>query len=312
MRGSKSLQERETGIMKIRLISLPKNTKIPNLALMKLSAWHKAQGDNVSLDEPDPDKVYISSPFKNKTDYSYIFPDAKIEYGGYGFNNRMLPREIEHIKPDYSIFDCNYSMGYTTRGCIRSCGFCIVPKMEGTINKWAHPEEFYNQEHDSIMLLDNNWLALPRWFKETSKWILDQDLTVFEGGMDIRLVNEENIDRIRELRIEPIYKFAFDNSNITETIIKKLALLKEHGFNLKKEVSFYVYLNSDQDFENALHRCNILKEQGTNSFVMFNIEKKRTHRIKLLQRWANRRWHYWACNFEDYIDSYKRTSDRIL
>lgn len=107
---------------KIRLI--PLKCKIPNLALMKLSAWHRSQGDQVSLDEPEPDMVYISSPFSfanQHIDYSTMFQNAKIEYGGYGFNNKQLPPEIEHILPDYSVFNCDYSMGYTTRGCIRNC-----------------------------------------------------------------------------------------------------------------------------------------------------------------------------------------------
>jgi len=224
--------------MKIKLI--PINCKIPNLALMKLSAFHKAKGDEVSLDEPNPDKIYISSPFRSAqgTDRSMMFPGAEIEYGGYGFNNKKLPYEIEHTMPDYSIFDCEYSMGYTTRGCIRSCDFCIVPQMEGSIKKWAHPSEFWDEAHDTIKLLDNNWLAIPEWFKETSQWIIDQGLTLMDGGMDIRLVIEKNINQIRNLKIKPGYKFAFDSSEMSGTIIEKLKLLKEYGFDLKHEVSF--------------------------------------------------------------------------
>ena len=116
--------------MRIKLI--PLGCKIANLALMKISAWHKSLGDTVSLDEPDPDKVYVSSPFTKfkGIDYTHMFPDAEIEYGGYGLNNRMLPYHIEHIMPDYSIFNCDHSMGYTTRGCIRTCQKppCIVPR----------------------------------------------------------------------------------------------------------------------------------------------------------------------------------------
>jgi hypothetical protein len=295
--------------MKVRLISLPKKTKIANLALMKLSAFHKERGDTASIDEPDPDLVYISSPFQSANkhiDYQQMFPAAKIEYGGYGFNDKQLPHEIEHIMPDYSIFNTPYSMGYTTRGCIRSCPFCIVPKMEGNIKKHAHPSEFWNQDHDTIMFLDNNWLALPKWFEETSKWILDQDLTLMEHGMDIRLLNEINVKRLRELRIKPYYKFAFDNIDMHQVVVTKLQLLEKYGFNLKQEVSFYVYLNSDAEFNDALKRCKILKAEGTNAYVMFNITEKRTQRVKLLQRWANRRWHYWACEFEDYVDSFRR------
>ena len=121
--------------MKVRLV--PLGCKIANLALMKLSAFHRARGDEVSLDEPNPDKVYVSSPFSKYKgiDYSHMFPDAEIEYGGYGFNSRQLPYEIEHTMPDYPIFNCDHSMGFTTRGCFRNCWFCIVPKFEGMIRK---------------------------------------------------------------------------------------------------------------------------------------------------------------------------------
>lgn len=293
--------------MKIRLISL--RTKLPNLALMKLSAFHKSHGDQVSVDEPEPDLVYVSSPFKfanQHIDYTHMFPNSKIEYGGYGFNDRQLPYEIEHIMPDYDVFNCDYSMGYTTRGCIRSCPFCIVPQMEGNIKKWSHPEEFYNQDHDTIMLLDNNWLAIPEWFYTTSKWLIDQNVVIFEHGMDIRLLTEKNIGIIRDLKIKPYYKFVFDSSDMSNIVIDKLRLLEENGFNLKQEISFYVYLDSDKDFDGALHRCKLLKEHGTNAYLMFNCNNKRTHRVKLLQRWANRRWHYWACDFEQYVDSYRK------
>jgi hypothetical protein len=295
--------------MNVLLLNI--DSKIPNLALMKISAFYKQNGDDVSINNTYcPDIVYASVVFsKNKhlcDGLKFYYPNAKIFVGGYGFNDKQLPHEIEHIMPDYSIFNCGFSMGYTTRGCSRSCSFCIVPKMEGNIKKHSHPSEFWNQDHDTIMFLDNNWLALPKWFNETSKWVLDQDLTLMEHGMDIRLVTERNIDRIRELRIKPYYKFAYDSSGMSNIIIEKLGLLKEHGFNLKQEVSFYVYLDSDREFDNALHRCKLLKDHGTNAYIMFNITQKRTHRVKLLQRWANRRWHYWACDFEEYVDSYKK------
>src|SRR3990167_4197549 len=111
---------------------------LPNLALMKLSAWHKKQGDKVILmkdKEPSNrliefDKVYISCIFEENKEIALRvakqFKNAEI--GGIGVNADRLPEEIEHLMPDYDTFDCDYSLGFTTRGCIRNCYFCKVPK----------------------------------------------------------------------------------------------------------------------------------------------------------------------------------------
>ena len=179
--------------------------KLPNLALMKLSAYHKAQGDKVRFDVTNPDKVYASVILKkhrHMTDgLRYLYPDADVSIGGPGYDlEAVLSNNIEFYKPDYSVYDglvctkCGaliracvcmnsptpgnipYSMGFTTRGCIRKCHFCIVPQKEGHIKQWQHPEAFHDDTLRKIMLLDNNWFADRDWFFETSAWIRDLSL----------------------------------------------------------------------------------------------------------------------------------------
>lgn len=119
--------------MKISLLSdAPKH----NLALMKLSAWHKANGDRVLLNAPifSADYKYASILFK-KNKKRFIAN----EYGGPAFDNSVLPVEIETMMPDYDLYGHDYSLGYTFRPCFNSCDFCKVPKMN-------HP----NFNHHSI------------------------------------------------------------------------------------------------------------------------------------------------------------------
>lgn len=122
----------------------------PNLALMKISAWHKRQGDSVEWYEPlwsgHMDKVYISKVFSFTSDYEYCIDADEIIKGGSGYcivmkdgkevfdksKNKELPEEIEHIMPDYSLYGItDTAYGFMSRGCPRGCGFCHVASKEG-------------------------------------------------------------------------------------------------------------------------------------------------------------------------------------
>ena len=109
------------------------NTGFPNYALMKISAWHKARGDSVEWFMPlmRYDKVYSSKVFTFTPEDPYL-PENTIRGGtGYGIYG-TLPDEIDAMYPDYSIYpDCDYAIGFLTRGCIRKCPWCIVPRKEG-------------------------------------------------------------------------------------------------------------------------------------------------------------------------------------
>ena len=141
--------------MKVRLIQV--DGKWPNLALMKLSAFHKREGDQVAFDLPDPDKVYISCIFQRNAAKARgmrtLFPHADIEFGGAGLGSSILPEYIEHLMPDYALYDCRVSMGFTSRGCIRTCPWCNVWVREGYIRDHAPVQEFL--QHAKVILLDN-------------------------------------------------------------------------------------------------------------------------------------------------------------
>ena len=152
--------------MKIGLIDVDGHSGFPNLALMKLSAWHKSKGDTVEWYSPmfsgHMDAVYMSKVFTFSDDFPYYVDADEVIKGGTGYKDyiTVLPEEAEHIFPDYSIYpSCDYAIGFLTRGCIRSCPWCIVPKKEGTIRAYDEWEHIKRGDSNRILFMDNNVLA---------------------------------------------------------------------------------------------------------------------------------------------------------
>lgn len=130
----------------------------PNLALMKISAWHKSVGDTVSWFDPlfSYDKVYSAKVFSWTPKDRYLPADAVI--GGTGFSlTDKLPEEIDAMCPDYELYGCNKSYGFFTRGCPRKCSGCVVPEKEGKIRAYQDVDDFVR--HKDVVLMDNNVLA---------------------------------------------------------------------------------------------------------------------------------------------------------
>ena len=141
-----------------------KNKRFPNYALMKISAWHKAQGDSVEWWNPliKYDRVYSSKVF-DFTPVDPYLPENAIR-GGTGYRdiqmNRTLPEEIDNMFPDYSIYpECDFAIGYLTRGCPNNCRWCVVPQKEGNIRQYRKWQELVRQDTDNLVLMDNNILA---------------------------------------------------------------------------------------------------------------------------------------------------------
>lgn len=194
--------------MKIALIDVDGHN-FPNLPLMKLSAWHKQQGDTVEWYNPltawvnPPDRVYMSKVFTFTPDYQHPVNAKRIIKGGTGYSypdgGETLPEEIEHIYPDYSIYFeriqevRNTAYGFLTRGCPRGCEFCIVGKKEGKCaKKVADLSEFWNGQKN-IVLLDANMFACKEWrelsiqLEESGAWV------DFSQGCDIRIMMADMI-----------------------------------------------------------------------------------------------------------------------
>ncbi len=293
--------------MKIALFS--PDSKIPNLAIMKLSSYHKSKGHEVDFlsKMTKPDEIYVSVIFKKNSDrfnaLHYFYPDSKIFYGGSGLNYDRLPDHIEHIMPDYSLYGENYSMGFTTRGCCRKCSFCIVRDKEGSLRFNASLKEFVHPTHKNLLLMDNNLLGYKKHL-DILKDIKERDLKVdFNQGLDIRLINKENAKSLSELKYynhhfdKRTLRFSFDNSNTTAELIKGFNLLKDAGIK-PRDLFFYILAYPD-NVEDAVERIKIIHGMGSRPFVM-RFNQAKTKQLVKLSRWVNHLPYYEIFSFDEF------------
>ena len=269
------------------------DSTIANVALMKVSAWYKSQGHEVGFNIPDPDLIYCSIIFdwnRHKADgLRFIYPNAKINIGGSGYDlNARLPDYIEAMPPDYTIYDgLDYDVGFTSRGCVRNCYFCVVPKKEGSFTITEHPSKFHDPKHKKIMLLDNNILANKKWFFEVTDWIIQEGLKVdFNQGLDVRLMDADIARRLKELKPIRSWRFAYDSKAYTNDVVRAISLLKDAGVDVRNRTIWYVYVNDDNQFNDALDRCELLRKLDALPYPMINRHAKKTRRISALKRWC--------------------------
>lgn len=283
--------------MRIGLIDVDGHN-YPNLALMKLSAWHKSRGDTVEWwwGWEQYDRVYMSKVFDET--YSPDIPEpvnaAEIIKGGtgYGLDNN-LPDEIEHIYPDYSLYpeltkDTAY--GFLTRGCPRGCHFCIVAGKEGRKSiKVADLSEWWNGQKN-IVLMDPNILACPQHMELLQQLIDSKAWVDINQGMDCRLLTKQNIEAINRLKLREIH-FAWDYMRESKAVLRglelyaSLATRKPHG----RYATVYCLTNYDTTMEENLYRIYTLRDMGYDPYVMIYDKPHAPREIRFLQRWCNNR-----------------------
>ncbi len=291
--------------MKIRNIGLIDcdGFKFPNLALMKLSAYHKQKGDNVSwAGLKDVDKTYISKVFTyKKFNVSSFFDLGEIVTGGTGLNNNTLADKIEHIMPDYSIYKTKKAYGFLTRGCPNKCSWCIVPKKEGGIKANADITEFWTNQKEAV-LLDNNVLASDHGLNQIEK-IIDLKIKIdFNQGLDCRIIakNKSIAKLLSEVKWIRFLRMACDTKSQIPYIKKALKNLNEYGF---KNYRVFVYVLV-KDIEDALERVLFLKDIGCNPFAQpyrdFETNKEPDKSLKRFARWVNHKAIFKNVEWDDY------------
>ena len=226
----------------------------PNLALMKLSIWHKAQGDSVEWYSPlfsQPDKIYASKVFTFSPDYTAYAPGHPEPIrGGTGYDETVkLPDEVEHMSPDYSLYpDWTAAIGFLTRGCIRNCTWCIVPKKEGKLRA-VDDIELVAAGRKDVVLLDNNFLAADEEFvrEQLEKAARLKIRIDFNQGLDARLVNPENARLLAACRWIRCIRFSCDTIAMIEPIRRAVSLIRERG--CKREIFCYMLVRDIADAE---------------------------------------------------------------
>ena len=270
----------------------------PNLALMKLSAWHKAQGDTVEWwwGFGQYDLVYMSKVFDGT--YSADKPEPlnarEIIKGGTGYGlDNCLPDEVEHIYPDYSLYPKltqETAYGFLTRGCPRGCSFCVVAGKEGrAARKVADLSEWWRGQK-YIKLLDPNLLACPEHMDLLGQLAESGAQVDFTQGLDARLLTVENIQAIGTIRLKEIH-FAWDYMDFAtnDAVLRGLWRYVENGKKNRhgKYATVYVLTNYNTTMDENLFRIYTLRELGFDPFVMVYDKPNAPREIRLLQRWCN-------------------------
>ena len=273
------------------MISILTDSKIANIPLMKISSYYKNVEWYLPLMHQHYDKIYYSKVF-NFT--PHVDREDEMNVGGTGHSLSItLPDEIEKCQPDYSIYpDCDYSLQYFSRGCIRKCEFCVVPEKEGKI----HPVEAMdlNPKGKYIRILDNNFFANPIW-KESIKCLKEINQPVlFDSGLDIRIFNDEQGKALQEIKIHKMLHIAWDNPK--QDLTKKIKLMIKYIKAYK--IMAYVLIGFDSSPEQDMYRVMKLKELGCKPFVM-PYDKKDIYQ-KRFARWVNHMAVFNSVEWKDY------------
>lgn len=278
----------------------------PNLALMKLSSWHKKQGDEVGWGDMFGvyDRLYMSKVFTFTADDLMVYDTKETIKGGTGYLDyeTTLPEEVEHIMPDYSLYGTDYAVGFTTRGCPNKCKWCVVPKKEGKINAHADIAEFWSGQKE-VVLLDNNILASDHGLRQL-EWSIGKCRVDCNQGLDARLIAESPV--IQELlgRVSwtRFIRLACDQKSQMPSVRKAVEGIRERS---GKVHAFFVYSLITEDYEDSLDRLNFLRSMhGVDPFAQPYRDFSGMHEPpqwqKDMARWANHKAIFRTIEFADY------------
>lgn len=293
--------------MKIGLVDVD-GRNFPNLALMKISAFHKKQGDIVEFADPmfgKYDQVYMSKVFTHSQDYQYFF-DCKIEKGGTGYDlHKELPDEIDKLQPDYSLYpfiENRTAYGFLTRGCPNKCKWCIVPLKEGNIRPYMDVEEVAINGRTNLILMDNNILASDYGLSQIEKIVSLKYKVDFNQALDARLVTDDIAALLAKVRWSKRIRFGCDTQQQIVYCERAISLLNKHGYH----GGIFLYCILTDDFQESFSRINFWKNRkNVIPYAQPYLELNNLHQIipqwqKDLARWTNRKELYTTCNFREF------------
>jgi len=281
-------------------------TSYPNLVLMKLSAWHKANGDNVqlfsALESGLYDRVYSSKVFSFTDPDPYLPPDAVKGGTGYGDLTTVLSDEIEHIRPDYSLYGLDYSLGFVTRGCNRKCTWCNVPNKEGPTKPHADIEEFL--DHGEVVLMDNNILQSDHGIRQIEK-IAKLGIKVdFNQGLDARHIDDSVARLLSKVKFRDCLRIACDFPGMKNAVTKAVTALRWHNVTPRR---YFVY-TIIQEIEQSVDRIRFVKGLDLDMFAQPDRGRdgltQPTDIQKHLARWCNHKAENKSRTWEEYASAH--------
>lgn len=290
--------------MSERVCLLDVDSKIPNLALMRASTYHKQRGDTVRLGyEPlidHPDICYASKIFDFTPEPLYM-PDCETLKGGSGYDlhARMPFDDYDRIMPDYSLYpQFDYAIGRFTRGCPNRCPWCVVPEMDGNnVRHVADLSDFWDGQK-VVRLLDDNIMADSDEFCRDCEQLSRAGVKVIWEALDARLVDDTTAAALATVKQFKSIHFAWDGHSQDDAVPRCIETLRRHGLKPWR-LMFYVLVgfNTDRDYD--LHRIYTLRDMGANPFVM-PFDKGDRYQ-KDLARWCNNKFIFKSTpRFEDY------------
>lgn len=298
--------------MKIGIIDVDGH-HFPNLALMRLSVWHKAQGDTVEWWNgfTHYDRVYLSKVFTFTQGFDMVIDADEIITGGTGYKDySSLPPEVEATTPDYTIYPWyNRAVGFLTRGCIRDCPWCVVPRKEGNIRPAATWEEIKRPDSREIIFLDNNVLASGHGLEQIGRMGCEQVWVDFNQGLDARLITPETAALLAALRWIRYVRLSCDTSAMLPVVERAAAYLREAGIATYRLWAYVLV----QDVPDAHRRVLALEQMGVTPFAQPYRDYdggEPTGEQKVFARWVNVRSAHSVCTWEDYHDSRRRRNGR--
>lgn len=281
-----------------------KRKTFPNYALMKISAHHKAHGDSVEWWSPifsnDFDIIYSSKVFDFTPENEYLPPTAI--RGGTGYAdvpiNQQLPPEIDAAFTDYSIYpECDYAIGYLTRGCPNCCPWCVVPAKEGSISAYREWRQIVRPDTKKLVLMDNNILASEHGVAQLESLIGSGYAIDLNQGMDARLVDDRIAGILARLKWIRFIRFSCDQIPQIDAIERAAALLEQHG---KKPYNLFIYLLVTQDVENAAYRVERLKRlKGVSIYAQPERNERKGIIPNALQKEFAQRFVYGRCYLKE-------------
>lgn len=293
--------------MKVSLVDVDGHN-FPNLALMKLSAWHKANGDDVDWYMPlfsHPDRIYASKVFTFTPDYADYNPnDPQPIKGGTGYDATIkLPDEIEEMSPDYSIYPQypDFCIGFLTRGCIRKCPWCVVPRKEGYIAEVGDIRKIAMRKN--VVLLDNNFLAASNDFIQEQLTLAKRlNLRIdFNQALDARLVDSKKAAWLASAKWIRYIRFSCDTDGMIEPVADAVRCLRAAGY--KGEFFIYV-LAKNVDAVYRIYQLEAIDAKISPFVMPFRSldgkEPDADEETKHLARWCNRANIRKSCSFKEY------------
>lgn len=306
---SRSYQQTKSQIkMNIGILAVDSN--YPNLALMKISNYHKLQEDLVEWYNPfnHYDKVYMAKVFSFTEDYQQWITNADyIEKGGTGYDiSKVLPGKIDCMVPDYSLYnlDDKTAYGFLTRGCPNKCKWCIVPQKEGKIAPYMDIEEIAVNNRKNIILMDNNVLASEYGLQQIEKIIRLKLRVDFNQGLDARLVTDEVARLLAKVKWIKRIRFGCDTPGQIAECERATALIDKYGY--KGEYFFYCILLND--FKESFERINHWRYKGSRflphaqPYRDFNNPRQIIPQWQNdLAGWADKKQIFRSCEFRDFM-----------